>query len=144
MTNEEAIEILRGAIKHPNTEDGYLGQAITMAVKSLEAQLCEDCISRQMAIEAMGEQPLNWTNSSREIAEEMMWEDHVKALKELPSVTPARARGKWLLWTDDRKDYAKCSCCDYGEEGEVLWKDTTKFCPNCGADMRGGENDQDI
>ena len=36
MTNSEAIEILRGAIKKPNTEDGYIGQAISMAIKALE------------------------------------------------------------------------------------------------------------
>lgn len=37
MTREEAIKILKGAIKKPNTEDGYLGQAVTMAIRSLEA-----------------------------------------------------------------------------------------------------------
>ena len=37
MTNEEAIKILKGAIKKPNTKDGYLGQAITMGTNSLEA-----------------------------------------------------------------------------------------------------------
>ena len=36
MTNEQAIEILQGAIKKPNTKDGYLGQAIDMAIQSLE------------------------------------------------------------------------------------------------------------
>lgn len=36
MTNSEAIKILRGAIKKPNTEDGYIGQAISMAIKALE------------------------------------------------------------------------------------------------------------
>lgn len=36
MTNEEAIEILRGVIKKPNTKDGYLEQAIDMAIKALE------------------------------------------------------------------------------------------------------------
>ena len=43
MTNEQAIEILQGAIKKPNTKDGYLGQAIDMAIKALEQELCEDC-----------------------------------------------------------------------------------------------------
>ena len=37
MTNEEASNILKGAIKKPNTKDGYLGQAIIMGVNSLEA-----------------------------------------------------------------------------------------------------------
>ena len=38
MTKEEAIEILQGAIKKPNTKDGYLGQAIEMAIKALEQE----------------------------------------------------------------------------------------------------------
>lgn len=68
--------------------------------------------------------------------------DYVKGYKDAMAVhekLKVEHKGKWIVWTDDRRDYAKCSCCDYGEEGEVLWKDTTRFCPNCGADMRGGE-----
>ena len=38
MTREEAIEILQGAIKKPNTKDGYLGQALDMAIKALEQE----------------------------------------------------------------------------------------------------------
>jgi hypothetical protein len=62
------------------------------------------------------------------------------AVKALPSVTPQRSRGKWIHWTDDYKDYVTCSCCEYGEEGEVLLSDKTPFCPICGADMRESEN----
>ena len=39
MTREEAIEILQGAIKKPNTKDGYLGQALDMAIKALEVDV---------------------------------------------------------------------------------------------------------
>jgi hypothetical protein len=38
MTREEAIKILRGAIKKPNTKDGYMGQALDMAIKALEQE----------------------------------------------------------------------------------------------------------
>lgn len=38
MTNEEAVVILENAIKKPNTRDGYLGQALTMAIKALKQQ----------------------------------------------------------------------------------------------------------
>lgn len=63
----------------------------------------------------------------------------IKTIKELPSVTPSRPKGKWIHWTDDYKDYVTCSCCEYGEEGEVLLSDKTPFCPICGADMRESE-----
>lgn len=45
MTTEQAIKILEGAIKKPNTKDGYLGQALTMAIEALknEPVRCEDC-----------------------------------------------------------------------------------------------------
>ena len=44
MTNEEAIEILKGAIKKPNTQDGYLGQALTMGIEALEKEIgCPYC-----------------------------------------------------------------------------------------------------
>lgn len=47
MTTEQAIKILNGAIKKPNTIDGYLGQALTMAINALKNQLeiikCKDC-----------------------------------------------------------------------------------------------------
>ena len=38
MTNQEAIKILKGTIKKPNTKDGYLGQALTMGIEALERQ----------------------------------------------------------------------------------------------------------
>lgn len=47
MTTEQAIKILNGAIKKPNTIDGYLGQALTMAIEALkndfEVIRCKDC-----------------------------------------------------------------------------------------------------
>lgn len=45
MTTEQAIKILNGAIKKPNTKDGYLGQALTMGINALKNQpvRCEDC-----------------------------------------------------------------------------------------------------
>ena len=42
MTNEEAVVILENAIKKPNTRDGYLGQALTMAIKALKQQNFKD------------------------------------------------------------------------------------------------------
>lgn len=44
-----------------------------------------------------------------------------------------RPSGEWIYWTDDRKDYVKCSNCDYGEEGEVKYDEQTPYCPVCGS-----------
>ena len=50
-------------------------------------------------------------------------------LDELPSVTPSRRKGHW----EDCSNGWRCTCCDRDSRKD------TKFCPNCGADMRGAE-----
>ena len=45
MTKEEAIEILQGALKKPNTKDGYLGQAIYMAIQALEQEKEQESVN---------------------------------------------------------------------------------------------------
>lgn len=62
----------------------------------------------------------------------------------LPSVTPQEPRkGQWCPQNDDYFDWYECSECGYGSEGEMQYSSEfdvrTNFCPNCGADMREGE-----
>ena len=47
-----------------------------------------DAISRQVAIDALGECPMVWTDSDAEITAERDWQDTVEMLRSLPSVTP--------------------------------------------------------
>lgn len=52
---------------------------------------------------------------------------------ELPSAQPKREKGKWIA---DNHDFWVCSNCKFPSEAHganILYK----FCPNCGADMRG-------
>jgi len=92
---------------------------------------CEDCISREQTLKAFAEKCggecacCEYNGSGYDNAE------NCKLIKSMPSVTPSRPKGKWIHWTDDYKDYVTCSCCEYGEEGEVLLSDKTPFCPNC-------------
>lgn len=53
-----------------------------------------------------------------------------------------RKKGKWIHKND--KDYAgggyeKCSCCGFRYCDWIFIEDA-KYCPNCGADMRGENN----
>ena len=49
---------------------------------------------------------------------------------ELPSAQPERMRGKWI---DDGDPFMwECGCCGY----RVKRYNNTRYCPNCGADMR--------
>ena len=53
-----------------------------------------------------------------------------RAVKDLPSVAPARKPGKWILHPDH--DAMECSKCGSAYD-EFLEAD---YCPHCGADMR--------
>ena len=63
-------------------------------------------------------------------------QNHIQRLGELEDRDEAK---EWIHWTDDRKDYAKCPTCDYGEEGEVYAKNATPFCPACGQRLTWGD-----
>ena len=56
----------------------------------------------------------------------------------LPLVTPKQRTGKWIMRSKAWKEYYVCSLCGYGEDDELTQR--TKFCPNCGADLRGDTN----
>lgn len=57
----------------------------------------------------------------------------------IPSVTPERQKGKWIhkMQIMSNPYTYKCSVCKGWE------KDKTKYCPNCGAYMSGGGEDED-
>ena len=63
-------------------------------------------------------------------------DEYVQNIKAMPSVTPIRPKGHWIMTSDylttayGSIDYVKCSCCgeDSLEEGN--------YCPNCGSDNR--------
>ena len=131
MTREEAIKELK---KLKSLYNGSYGEALTYAIESMKVDLtydllyekvesdreqepCEDCISRQAAIDALGECPMNWTDSEAEITAERDWIDTVEMLKSLPSVNPQpKTEQEPILdkiYTDiQRLRGCSCSCSD--------------------------------
>lgn len=61
-------------------------------------------------------------------------------LETLPSVQPERKSGKWIPHGDDDGEHYgdRCSVCG---EWYVMIDGRTNYCPNCGADMRGEEDE---
>lgn len=159
MTNEEIIKGLQAVNehigKHFNEGGAWMAEFIDNAIKALEQQpnRCDSCTHSEEqdgsncyeCVKGMADnfqaQSTDADYVSREevmkLLEKEDWADTVYGVMNLPSVTPTRPKGKWIHWTDDYKDYVTCSCCGYGEEGEVLLNDKTPFCSICGADMRG-------
>lgn len=94
-----------------------------------------DLISRQDAIDALGEEPLVWYDGEDEIAERNQWRRDKAAIESLPSAEP-RKKGKWI---DSRDVSWMCSEC--GKWLDVLQGDVKmNFCPNCGS-YNGGDSE---
>ena len=128
MTNEEAIDTLFYFKMHFAKSD-ICREHFDMAIKALEQQPCEDCISREQAVYVA-----SGYCAPQNIADE---------LRKLPSVTPQPKRGKWIkangeenlaIWTCDQ-----CGCKIYSET-EHDRKKFHSWCGKCGsrmdADMR--------
>lgn len=93
---------------------------------------CDDAVSRQAVLKINenhnGKMP-NHINFE-------IWNE----IKALPPVLPKREQGEWCKQNDDYFDWYECSECGYGSEGEMQYSSEhdvrTKYCPNCGAEMR--------
>ena len=93
-----------------------------------------DLISRKAAIDAIRASTSKYTGFME--MEMYTDDDAVEAIEDLPSAQPERKRGKWI---DDGDPFMwECGCCGY----RVKRYNNTRYCPNCGADMRGEQDDE--
>lgn len=137
MTKEQVIEVLHEL-------DGSLYEtqqvALEMAIKALEQQPSEDCVSREQVwfMITGGKYP----NEDYEQFIDRL----VKELENLPPVTPTHQVGKWIL-IDKEKNKWQCSHCkELGKDN--WWKlnsgtpedNKMDYCPHCGAEMKGEDN----
>lgn len=132
MTRKEAINYLKSS--------GMTEEQIKTVINVLTY---EDCISREETIlhisERLYETAMN--NQGYEITMDKACEDialdRLKTwINELPSVKPQRAKGHWIY---ERCDMYSCSKCGHKYTDLSCEQDGMNFCPNCGADMRGGK-----
>lgn len=117
MTRKEAITVLNMVEAHGSV----VVQAKEMAIKALEQEPCEDCISRQAVL---NEIPVLWnSNGDKDYCMESL-RDFVA---ELPPVTPQPKTGHWIDREVYDADRWECSECGRTEQ----YKEN--YCPNCGA-----------
>jgi rubrerythrin len=136
MTREEVIEYMNtlymALAVFPNQQISLgnvdeMKESVSMAIKALEQELCEDAISRQAVLEIQ-------TKYAEHIGATKFWQmrDDIKAL---PSVTPQPKIGRWIADVDRWGDIVttvngyRCSECN------AFNTDKDNFCPNCGAKM---------
>ena len=157
MTREEIIQgLYRGD-----------GRAIKEAIKALEQKPNDDCVSRSMAINKLKEHYFDEKLQSAKddpCVIDAMTDLDIRIVKELPPVTPTkciatvkfskedmqklidekmkdivveRKKGEWKYsGSYDVEGMLYCSCCKHKID---VSEGYFKYCPNCGADMRGGE-----
>ena len=58
----------------------------------------------------------------------------IRFVKSMPTIEPERKKGEWI---EDGYYDLPCVCSYCGTEGERKWN----FCPNCGSDMRGDDDE---
>lgn len=149
MTNEEAIEQIK-IIKnftHFDEENQMvikLHKAFDMAIKALEQQPCEDCISREEAKKLI-QGKIDDIPKNKDGTYDSMFSQYVNglycaktAISYMSPAVPQTKSGHWI--TDVYKfgrDRHTCSNCGKGQEY------TTAFCSWCGADMRESEENAD-
>ena len=160
MTNEEHIEQLK---KLRSFHNGSYGRSINKAIKALEQEpkYCDHniCVSNEYngigcdECEVKAEQEQSTDAVSRQVLIEELTNiakmkaksDAQKALigrciyfiEHLPPVTPTRPKGHWIHPYEYGLALPEhyCSECKAYEYSDVK----SKYCPNCGADMREGE-----
>ena len=128
MTKAFAIALLKQDIQNSKQKISYYHnevgiEALDLAIKALEQQPSEDCISRQAVLNTL----FYKSDNNCEVVLNKELQDRIKAL---PSVTPQQKMGKWIdVDSLDGALWHECSEC-----GETEFY-ATDYCPNCGAKM---------
>ena len=114
-----------------------MAEKIVKDSQGLAKDLVNDCISRQAAIDALAKfVPYAICDESTESYTNGLT-DAYNLICQLPSAQPERKRGKWEIYVISLFDGVGCRCSECGFEGVPYWD----FCPNCGADMRGEQDE---
>lgn len=120
MTRKEAKEILEN---HP-----WKNEAMKMAIKALEQEPCEDCISRRELNNKIEMLDMRYGSDLR-YGSDFYWGTK-GIIDELPSVYPRQKVGHWET-RNIFPNWLYCSECDEPYGGN----DTPRYCPSCGAKM---------
>ena len=144
MTREEAIEFGKRVLSLTPFDE--LREFCEIAVKSLEQESCNDCVSRQVVLDIAKSSKSNWIDNS------VLF----KRVNNLPPVTPQPKMGRWIFTQRDKCIEISCSECgnirfrDYAgisrgyttyelnhdKINDLLIEFRMNYCECCGAKMQ--------
>ena len=136
MTREEALKVLDTI---PTI--GEQVDALEMAIKALEQEPYEDCISRTELLSRIDAERKHLLDLKMDGAEHIVVHHARRIIEDMPSVTPQPRTGQWIEVIDkidrlgNKTWHHKCSICGNEDSG---WGEY-KYCPNCGAKMEVSE-----
>ena len=93
-----------------------------------------DSISRTAAIDALS-RCQTYLFDTRDTDRKISLEDAEYVIEKLPSAQPERKKGRWIPHEDEDGEHYGDKCSECGD-WYVMPYGKTKYCPNCGADMR--------
>lgn len=136
MTREKAIEIIKRAFSSWESEYRFSVEedwseeyeARDMAIKYLEQEPCDDCVSRADLISKLG-------ILERRYGSDFYWETR-KIVDKLSPVNPQEP--KTGMWTNEKwhgLDLIGVTCSNC----HVVESRFSKYCPNCGAKMEASK-----
>ena len=141
MTREEALfeakNVLDEATAYEDavcyvTDDDR--EWLDMAIKALEQEPCEDCISRKAVEKIINK----WLSHPDYELKDSIY-DMTKKIHKLPSVTPQSKTGYWIADIDSLGNICyRCSEC------RQLNRFIDNYCPNCGAKMIDLQESEDM
>ena len=143
---EEMIEPLKRGIDHIADSDKKAERTAETAQNTSSCAHENDVISRKAAIDALARMmPRSYTPDGSHPADEEIFRaqeifaDCIEALEILPSAQP---KGHWILVHPLQEDDTGAYMCSERKVGN--WEidpESYFFCPHCGADMRGDQNE---
>ena len=144
VSRQQAIDALRNYLVGKNIScDGTMmarlieNEVINKLPSAHGTNLAEvgtDCISRQAAIDALRTCYDTETITMDNGDEYINYGDAVGEIEQLPPIQPKM--GKWVLVCDNNGMHFVCNQC-----GAWRYHQEQNFCGECGADMRGEQDD---
>lgn len=155
MTNEEAQIVIGNIPLHPEVLDDCYSiteyqEAKAMAIKALEQEPCEDCISRKGLLKIYEDrflelQKIKRLKDNKGAEDRQMGVNYcINILKEMPPVTPQQRMGRWIRNDNQGVQAVGCltyHCSECGREigskyhGKISLLKEYPYC-HCGAKMQ--------